>query len=144
MILRAFLIFFSFLEKINQTMDDCLVENDEVHIGEWCIFLNKSKLFIGLVLSFSYMNGKTYRSREYSRSFAPIPSEASDNPIGALCTHYRWSNDGKLQQESEHPFYSNLENYKATIATPDFEDDNLRISSILLNRIINFNGNCFE
>lgn len=44
----------------------------EVFIGEWVLFGCQGELLIGLVLSFVYLCGKTFREREYSLDYAPV------------------------------------------------------------------------
>lgn len=121
------------------TNKDCLKVNREIHIGEWCLFVCKSKLLIGLVLGFSRLNGSTYSTREYGRSYAEIPSVDS-NPIGALCSYYDWNSDGELHQAAGHPFYLKIDTYKATIHCPNYESGCLKINDILLSRIKGFQG----
>lgn len=44
----------------------------EVFIGEWVLFECQGELLIGLILSFVYLCGKTFREREYSLDYAPV------------------------------------------------------------------------
>lgn len=123
--------------------------NDEIHVGEWCLVtLNaklSAKLYIGLVLSFTYLLGTTQRTKEYSRSFASIKPPNSDdssrkNPVGFLCTYFRYDN-GILHEESLNASYVSLSNYKATIVAPFYKNDELIISNELLQKIVGFQGN---
>ncbi len=121
------------------TSKDCVIVNEEIHIGEWCLFWHENKLMIGLLLGFARLNGKTYNTREYTRSYATVKCVDS-NPIGALCSFYDWDAAGQLHQVVHHPFYLHIEAYKATVKCPDFEEGCLKINDILLNRINDFQG----
>lgn len=73
-------------------------------------------LRIGLVLSFAYMHGSSQRSKEFSRSFATIKHpNAGNNPIGFLCTFYRYDPEGNLHELGRKGSYISLSSYRATI-----------------------------
>lgn len=119
--------------------------NEDVFIGDWILFVFKEKFYVGLVLSFSYLNGTTQRTKEFSRQYASVnvpDGNHKANPIGFLCSYFRYDNDGTLIEECRNPSYISLNSYKATLAAPTFENDSIRISKTLLERIISFQG-CF-
>ena len=67
------------------------------------MFQLKERFLIEHVLGFSYLNGKTYRQRQYSRDFVSVASESTDveiRVIGALCTYYTWCGNGLLTEFS--------------------------------------------
>lgn len=107
-------------------------------------------MLIGHVLSFSYLNGTTQRAREFSRTFASVDhtstaSNVKSNPIGILCTYYRYEDDGTLQQECGKSSYVNLNTYKATIQAPTYKNCTLQISESLLAMIIDLESKyCFR
>lgn len=95
------------------------------------------------------MTGTTQRTKEFSRCFASIkpPNQNGiqrenlvENPIGFLCTYFQYDNDGQLTQELQSASYVSLGNYRATIVAPTMEDDSLRISKALLDKIFEFQG----
>lgn len=112
----------------------------EIFIGDWCLFWFNSELLIGLVLGFSRLHGKTYGAREHSRGYAQTLANDPTNPIGALCSYYRFNEEGKLSENGDHPFYLSTENYKATIKAPEFTGKCLRINNVLLSRITDLQG----
>lgn len=103
-------------------------------------------VLVGQVLGFRYLNGTTHRTREYSRSFAFIDTPNSSelnmqtNPIGFLCAYFRYGIDGTLTDECQGSSYINLNSYMATVLAPTFENHSLRLSAILLDRIVSFKG----
>lgn len=117
----------------------------EIKIGEWCIFTVGKNLLVGQILGFSYINGKTYRTREYSRSFATIQSD-TEKVVGTLCHYYSWNADGGLIDEPNYQFYLDVKNYKATISAPAYERNGLRLEVDLVIQINDFferRGNYF-
>lgn len=127
------------------TSTNCLKINEEVNIGDWCLLTFKKRLIIGLVLSFANMTGTTQRTKEFSRSFAsvkPPNTTHRENPIGILCTYFQYDSNGQLSEEHQSASYVSLSNYRATIVAPTMENDSLRISEELLDKIITeFQGN---
>lgn len=122
---------------------DYLTINEDVFIGDWILLAFKEKFYVGLVLSFSYLNGKTQRAKEFSRNYASVkPPDGKDKvkPLGFLCSYFRYDNDGTLIQECRKPSYISLNSYKATVAAPSFENGSLRVSKTLVERIIVFQG----
>lgn len=126
------------------TEETCVTICEEVHIGQWCLFKNKNQICVSLILSFAKINRsrdvttqsdtnrKTKSSGIYSQKFAPV---SNSNTIDALCSHFEM-NAHRHWEQLDHPFYVTLENYKGTLATePKFEDNKIRISDVLLNRI---------
>lgn len=77
---------------------------------------------IGLILSFSYLCGKTFREREYSLEFAPV--HCHKKIIGALCTWYTWDDEGKLIKWNKIQYsFANIDCYKATlIVSPNLDN----------------------
>lgn len=127
------------------TKENCLTVDKETNIEDWCLFAYRRKLLIGLVISFSYMNGKTLRAREYSRIFAPVASQSSSvNPIGVLCTYFNLEPDGILHKELSQSVYVDITNYKGSILAPVFENNSLRIDELLSNEIKELQGNFYS
>lgn len=119
-------------QRTRLTKDNCLQINQEVFVGDWCLFYFEKRFVIGLILSFSYITGTTYRTREYSRNFASVSSEKK---IGTLCNWYSWTDSGHLYEESKHKYFVNLENYRATILSPTFANNVLFMENTLINKI---------
>lgn len=115
------------------------MKQDQLTIGEWAVFSiprddqksdESNSQCIGLVLGFSYLNGKTFKEREFSRISAPI---ASENNIGVLCSFYSVEESGILiaVSEGKHKFIS-TDAYVGTIPKPTYENDCLCILETLL------------
>lgn len=66
--------------------DDKYVNRKQITIGEWGIFLENSaaegcsKILIGMVLGFTYLDGKTFKAREFSKVSASVVSDTFSNP----------------------------------------------------------------
>lgn len=132
------------IATIGLTAENCLKINEEINIGDWCLLINKEQLPIGIVLSFSYLQGTTQRSREFSRSFASIKPPVSDKnlrELGFLCTCFRYDEVGTLYEEFQNSSYLSLSSYKATIFTPTYENGALVKSKNLLKKITDFHAN---
>ncbi|KAG4071989.1 hypothetical protein HA402_000637 [Bradysia odoriphaga] len=61
--------------------NDSFVVCDQITIGEWCIFYDnideenkRSKILVGHALGFTYLDGDTFKKREFSKRSASIPS----------------------------------------------------------------------
>lgn len=134
--------------------DNYFIENQEIYIGDWCIFPDcvekedesndeSDSVLIGLVLGFTYLNGKTFKQREFSKSFASVKSSQESStvkPVGVLCDFYSFNKDGVLKSISgdKHKFIK-IDHYIATIRSPTKKSKNLTISQTLvaeLNKII--------
>lgn len=127
---------------------DNYVVNEEIYIGDWCIFsegvcenlsgedsLEDPKRLIGMVLGFSYLTGKTFKDREFSKSFAPVTSDVSKG-IGMLCTVYTYNVVGVLSSvPGDKHKYARIESYIATIKHPSYTNKVLTISSKLLSEL---------
>lgn len=87
-------------------------------------------------MSFSYLNQKTFRAQEYVFSSVNI-DEVRPKPVGVLCTLYEWAQDGKLK--STHPntkaafkhTFIPIECYKATVASPLFNNNVLSLHAVV-------------
>lgn len=130
----------------NQSLnsESILLHNDDVYVGDWCIFEVNKNLRIGLVLSFSYLTGTTLKSKEYSRPFAPvsIPAQATNvKGIGVLCSWYNWDSHGTLTCTTElnHNFLK-IEYYRGTIKKPSYTCQNLSLSYDLVTILDSMQG----
>lgn len=87
---------------------DNFVKNSEICIGSWCIFSilrdKKPQLKVGFVLELKYLDGKTFKEKEFSKSYAPV--ESDDKRIGVLCSFYSYNNSGVLSSfaTDEHEY----------------------------------------
>lgn len=116
-------------------MTNGLVENDKIHVGEWCIFKHNNSLTIGLIVSFCYTGGTTLKARSYTKSFATINS---DKEIGVLATWYSWNKQGVLKPKpmgrKKHDFVP-IDSYKRTVEPPTYSEKILSISKNVLDSI---------
>lgn len=125
-----------------------LIQCEEIRLGQWCVFVRNKKLWIGLVLSFCYVTGKTFREREYSRLFAMVPPKIqnvndsqsqykaiskTNKPVGVLCCWYSYDTKGNLTSADDklHEFVS-IEEYRGTLQKPLYMNSFLQISSSTL------------
>lgn len=72
-----------------------------------------------------YVNGSTQRAREYSSNFASIDAIASSkgnsqaNAVGFLCSYFCFDSNGTLGEEPQTSTYIDVDNYRATILSPN-------------------------
>lgn len=118
-------------------------------------------------MRFSYLGGKTYKCREYSRNFALVSKNLQDNDsvaedsnavvssvtegnksggnktVGVLCIYYTWDDTGTLNEDvsaDTHKFYLNISNYRATLSDPTYENGSLHINVGLVTKLEEFIG----
>lgn len=98
-----------------------------MNIGDWCIFQKDHQVLIGHVLSFSYLDGKSFKEQSFVKSTAPLESKKA---IGVLCNWYYWKDDGQLNEVDvkKHNF-NNIQFYLGTIPRPTFHNKFLMIST---------------
>lgn len=110
-------------------ISDCTILSKEVFIGDWCLFetVDGDKCNIGLVLSFAYTSGKTWKNIEYSNTFANVTG--NKKPIGVLCHWFSVDDDGNLCliKMSVHR-YIPIEQYRLTLSPPIFTDIGLSLN----------------
>lgn len=114
--------------------------NDEIKIGDWCVFsdgsVNNQKLVLGQIIAFQYITGKNLKNRQYSWDFAQVSvneNEQSKRGIQVLAVWYRVELNGSLSVTSLiHSSYRNITNYIATLANPlfDFENNSKDLTKI--------------
>lgn len=99
---------------------------EEIFIGDWGLFkqIDGPKCLVGMVLGFGYMEGKTWKSIEYSSNFAKVTG--NKKPIGLLCQWYNVDKNGKLLpiNVSVHGYIS-IDAYKMTLPYPDKAHPNI-------------------
>lgn len=109
---------------------NCIRISDEINIGDWCLFekVDDDKCVIGIVLSFAYINGKTWKSIEYSSTFARVSGNTKS--IGVLCHWFNVDSSGKLVllEISVHG-YIPIEQYRLTIPSPTITEIGLNLSA---------------
>lgn len=148
--LTVVLIFtYSFLlsEKNNQFDTDKFVVQEEISIGDWCIFVEKQKdiqnsLIIGIVLGFTYLDGKTFKAREYSKRSATVHldqdsiSSSDLRDVGVLCSFFTFNDEGELVAElkDRHKF-THIKSYFGTIKPPNYSNKLLTIPKRLVEEI---------
>lgn len=132
-------------ENIAVLDGDNYVVNEEVFIGEWCVFSESAcenlnvenpsedpEVLIGMVLGFSYLSRKTFKDREFSKLSAPVASDVSKG-IGMLCTIYKYNAVGVLTSlTGDKHKYTKIESYIGTIKHPVYTNKVLSISSKLI------------
>lgn len=107
-----------------------MAQNDEIAIGEWCLFEIEYGLFLGLILSFCYTSGTTLKARAYTKSAAQITNIM---PVGVLGTWYSWGADGILKKEHKSmQTFVNISNYKGTIPKPKYSQKELIVNKTVL------------
>lgn len=121
------------IEQVNSNVSpEVLVSRQEMlNIGDWSYFVHgKSKkytqslneLYVGQVLGFKYIIGKTAKEKQYSRNNAPVnPNIASKlrRGIEVQATWYKYNENGSLlpiDSTAKH-FFINIENYIGTTKT---------------------------
>lgn len=89
-------------------------------------------MLIGLVLGFTYLDGTTFKAREYSKTSVPLLSD-STRGVGALCMFYTFNSVGVLTivRGYKHKFI-NIESYVGTIKNPTYVKKVLTISEELV------------
>lgn len=116
-----------------------------IFIGDWCLFIFQKRWLIGVILSFSYMNQKTIRAQEYGYSSAKT-QETGPKSLGVLCNWYEWTSGGNLKPtypnksaQLKHAFVT-IDCYKATIASPSFNDKALRLHPLVVVEMTKLKG----
>lgn len=118
---------------------------NEITIGEWGIFFAKngdedrSKILIGMVLGFTYLDGNTFKAKEFSKLSATVLSDAiSDSrDVGVLCAFFTFNADGKLTASFEYKHkFTNIKSYAGTIKPPVYVNKLLTISEKLVKHIV--------
>lgn len=118
-----------------------LTKNDQIQIGDYCIFCNKEnnkdhhqihELVIGAVLGFKYIKGRTDKEKGYSWDFAPVKTdlpEKSKRGINVLASWYHFDCSGNLQPiNGMNCFHISIENYVATLQNISFDKTNSALS----------------
>lgn len=118
--------------------------SQSINIGQWCLFYLGNRFLIGLVVGFSYLGGRTYRSREYSRNFATVvpPVSSVAKTVGVLSTYYNWDFNGTLTEVIQDKFYLDIKHYRATISEPTYEKNQVQINISLVKEINDFIKSC--
>lgn len=151
---HLFLVFFSFYLDTNQiATEDSYIVRDQIFIGDWCIFSEEVYKYVllerdddgqnvqflfGMVLGFTYLDGKTFKQREYSKTFASVTCDAqSQRGVGVLCSFYTCDFDGFLTAlgEVNHKFI-NIKYYVGTIKAPDVSDRMVTISTKIIEKLV--------
>ncbi|KAG4068990.1 hypothetical protein HA402_008461 [Bradysia odoriphaga] len=129
--------------------EDSFNKNQEISIGDWCIFpdcvekedpsdCESNSVLLGLVLGLSYLKGKTFKEREFTKSFASLQSNPA-KPVGVMCDLYSFNKSGALSNVpgDKHKFIE-IDYYIGTIRPPIKENRGLVIPQglvIELNKI---------
>lgn len=117
-----------------------LKKKEELQVGDWCMFHakddveknsnNEKKTFLGNVLSFQYIGGKTAKEKEFTWDFAPVSPPANidiNKGVQVLASWYKINSKVELEKiAGVNNFYINIEAYIATFShqplTPDFKN----------------------
>ena len=84
-------------------------------------------------MSFAYTDGKTWKSREYSKDFAE--TENKSKTIGILCNWFDLKgNELVFVPMDVHGFF-NIRQYRFTIAAPSIDEKGLVINNNILSKI---------
>lgn len=110
-----------------------LSKNDELMIGDWCIFqvqkipteLSSGRVFVlGNILSFKYIIENNAKKKQYSWDFAPVtpPKGAVKRGIEVLATWYEIGLNPKfLPMDELNSFYININEYVFTFNCPNIK-----------------------
>lgn len=111
--------------------------NDEIHIGDWCLFkkYNSTKCFLGLILNFAYLEGKSKKVQEYSSHYARVKDNIKE--IRIPCNWYETAPNSSLlvSVPMDVHGYINIKQYHITISLPDISESGLRIDKNLYQQI---------
>lgn len=119
----------------------------ELATGDWCIISENDekmgkKLLIGLVLGFTYLDGETFKAREFSKSNASVSSN-SNRGIGVLCSLYTYNACGVLTNVPDHKHkFISTESYIGTIKSPNYVDKLLKLSDNLVAELDKLTNMC--
>lgn len=115
-----------------------LAKNDEVQIGDWCIFQMKKNpkqgeniFVLGCVLCFKYIDGRTAKQKQYSWDFAPInpPVGTKKRGIEVLSSWYEVGSSTNFSPVNElNSFYINIEKYIFTMNCSNIKVDGKYLS----------------
>ncbi|KAG4072027.1 hypothetical protein HA402_008468 [Bradysia odoriphaga] len=121
-------------------------ENEDIMIGDWCVFpdcvekendvdCESDSVLLGLVLGLTYLKGKTFRQREFTKSFASVKPDPV-KPVGVMCDLYSFNTNGVLKSVSgdKHKFFK-IDYYKGTIRPPVKQNESLTISRDLVTNL---------
>lgn len=105
-----------------------VTEAKEIFLGDGCIFqrIDSEDFIAGLVLSFFYTTGETWKVKEYSNFYANI--SGNKKSIGVLCQWFDLDNSGYLTlvQVTVHGYYA-IEQYRFTIPAPEYTQNDLQL-----------------
>lgn len=135
-----------FLENRTLPNADNFIKKDEISIGDWCVFPDNVELdddaehescsfLIGLVLGLTYLNGKTFKQREFSKSFASVEPNRL-KPVGVMCDLYSYNKNGVLNSVrcGKHKFFK-IDHYLGTIQPPTKQNGKMTLSPSLVKNI---------
>lgn len=126
---------------------------EEITIGEWCLFHVEEQLLIGLILGFKYLSGNSVRDTKYSKHSVPVrsPDNALPRGIGVLATWH------KLERQSKNPCtflemekkvtdkssgtttfndFFDIRNYIGTVEKPFFLNEALKLKNFQLAAVL--------
>lgn len=105
-------------------------ENEEIQIGDWCIFYNNnthncSKKFVfGSALGFEYIDGKNRKERKYTWDFAKVKPDDKckiKRGIQVLALWYSLDVNGVIKELPQiKTFYIDIRQYVVTLSSPSF------------------------
>lgn len=124
---------------------------DHISIGEWCFFSRREydnifsetedvglnlNLLLGMVLGLTYLDGQTFKQREFSKTCANVRTHPKKDPqrgVGVLCSLYTCDLNGLVTSvpQDKHTFI-NIESYVATIKPPNYVNQSLNLSTKLV------------
>lgn len=112
-----------------------MVRAIEIQLGDWCVFLvgnGASDLMFGRISSFKYIAGKNEREKQYTWDFAPVVPQLPEDKqrgISVMSSWYHINSTMNITQSNDlNCFYTNIDNYVATLKDPKFEKTQSGIS----------------
>lgn len=100
-----------------------LCKNENILIGDWCIFKygkhRVNKLVLGNIIGFKYIKGRTAKEKKYSWETVPIKSQAklkTPRSIEALATWFVIGSNIEFRSvEEQHSSFINIDRYVAIL-----------------------------
>lgn len=122
------------------SMESSIEINEDIKIGDWCVFFDGSvsnhKLVLGYIIAFQYITGKNMKQRQYSWDFAPVlvdENQHSKRGVQVLAVWYDIEMRGNLSATSlVNGSYRNINYYIATLINPllNINGDSKELTSI--------------
>ncbi|KAK3909723.1 Aspartic protease SNP2 [Frankliniella fusca] len=96
---------------------------ETIFIGDWCAFNEDNIIYIGRIVAFSYMSGKTLKDKEYSADSVPTSAPKSGaRGVGVLCSWFTLKKRELKPVNMDVHGYFNLKFYICTVPRPQINE----------------------